>query len=189
MTTGSFVGFLPLVGPKTYPPRAVLWGFGPWWALKHTHHGHFCGVFAPGHTKNMSTMISALLVFQGGAPKTFGAYNNAASQHHFDMQRLCPRKHLMLKQSPGGFSRRCAKTFGAYNNAASQHHFDMQRLCPRKHLMLKQSPGGFSRRCAKTFGAYNNAASQHHFFNDTAVVAASLLQLWQGFGFLIPVQV
>ncbi|HPK39829.1 MAG TPA: hypothetical protein PLT29_08070, partial [Bacteroidales bacterium] len=81
------------------------------------------------------------------------------------------------------------KTFGAYNNAASQHHFDMQRLCPRKHLMLKQSPGGFSRRCAKTFGAYNNAASQHHFFNDTAVVAASLLQLWQGFGFLIPVQV
>jgi len=68
-TWGTFVGFLPLVGPKTYPPWAVLRGFCPWWALKHTHHGQFCGVFARGHTKNMSTMISALLVFQGGAPK------------------------------------------------------------------------------------------------------------------------
>ncbi len=167
MTTGSFVGFLPLVGPKTYPPRAVLWGFGPWWALKHTHHGHFCGVFAPGHTKNMSTMISALLVFQGGAPKTFGAYNNAASQHHFDMQRLCPRKHLMLKQSPGGFSRRCAKTFGAYNNAASQFQGGAPKLLAHIIMLLRSTTFSMTLpllplRCC-SFGRVSGFLSQFRF--------------------------
>ena len=37
MTTGTFTGFLPVVRPK------------------HTHHGHFCGVFARGQAKNIPT--------------------------------------------------------------------------------------------------------------------------------------
>ena len=68
-TTGTFVGYLPLVDPKTPPPRALLPGFCPWcfWWIQRLFckilfmrlfanfttfanhdHGQFCGVFAPG---------------------------------------------------------------------------------------------------------------------------------------------
>jgi len=55
MTTATFTGFLPVVRPKTYPPRPLLRSFCPWPGQAHTPHGHFCGVFARGQAKNIPT--------------------------------------------------------------------------------------------------------------------------------------
>ena len=52
-TRGSFVGFLPLVSPKSAPPGAVLWGFCPWSARKNAHQSHFYRVFVPGESKTL----------------------------------------------------------------------------------------------------------------------------------------